>query len=497
MKRSTSNLKTNIFKSDFIRSDLISINLENILLFWVPYLISFLIILPIFQIFFSSFKVEEWGKEAVFTFSNYVYAFSDPRIFDSILNTFWVSAGATAIAAIVGISLAWLVARTDMPFKGLFELFNTFPMFLSPLVGVIAWKYLAAPRAGFLNHLAQKLFGTDIFNIYGLPGMIWVLGIFFTPTVYLLTVGSLKRMDPALEESSRGCGAGIAKTVFKITLPLASPGILAAITLVFVMSAGGFAVPLALGSPFNIETLVTMVFEFLQKARPDYNLAAAAGSILMVLTISLTYFSRKIISKKSYITVTGKGYRPNIIKLGKWKYVGLSWNILYITVAIFLPVFILLIISLHSFWLGFINFNHLTLKHYYELIFVDKYAIGGFKNSLFLGAFGATIGMISGTITAYFIQRTRFHGRAIVEYIASLPIGIPGLVLAMGFLLIFIRTPLYGTIWVLMICYIIRYTPYALRSVSAVLLALSPELDESSRSCGASLRKTIKNILRK
>jgi iron(III) transport system permease protein len=208
----------------------------------------------------------------------------------------------------------------------------------------------------------------------------------------------------------------------------------------------------------------------------------------------LTVLSRKIVSRKSYITVTGKGYRPNIISLGKWKYLALTCNILYVLVVIFLPIFILFIVSMHKYWYGVINLNIMNFHNYYEIIFIEKFAMGGFKNSTFLGVVGATVAMCVSTMISYFICRTRSYGRGIVESMANWPAGIPGIVLAMGFLLIFIKTPLYATIWVLMISYIIRFTPYGLRSVLSVLLSLSPELDESSRSCGASLLRTMKNI---
>jgi iron(III) transport system permease protein len=243
-----------------------------------------------------------------------------------------------------------------------------------------------------------------------------------------------------------------------------------------------------------VDTLVTIIFEVLHRPRPDYNLAAAMGSVLLILTIVLTLVYRKTVAGKAYITVTGKGYRPGLINLGKWKYAGFALNILYAVMAIFLPIFILLVISTHRVWVGSIKWDKLSLRNFYELIFVDQYAMGGFGNSIFLGIIGATTAMLACVIVSYFIYRSRYQGRATVEYLTNLPVGLPGIVLAMGFLLAFIKTPLYATIWILMIAYVIRFIPYGLRSVSSVLLSLSPELDESSRACGSSWLRTLKNI---
>ena len=488
-KKGGDDLGHTLYKRGFLGLDF-----ERLLLYSISYILCIFIISPVVIPLINSFKIEAWGKETVYTVNNYLSCFSNPRILSAILNTLWISTGTTLFATIVGCSLAWLVARTDMPLRKTFEMLNTIPIFLSPFVGAIAWMYLAAPRAGFLNKLALKWFGVQPFNIYGLFGVIWVTGIFFTPIVFLLTIGALKRMDPSLEESSRGCGAGIISTTCRVTLPLVSPAILSAVILVFVSSAGEFGVPLTLGVPYQVETLVTIVFEFLQRENPDYNSAAAVGSILLVLTIFLTYLAKRIVAGASYTTVTGKGYRPSVIPLRRWKYLGLAWNSLYFVVAIFLPIFILFVASLHKFWYGMINLSKLNFYNYYELLFVDKYAVQGFKNSLFLAVVGATVAMCVSTLTSYFIYRTRSYGRSWVEYIANLPVGIPGIVMAMGFLLIFIRTPIYATIWILMVSYIIRFIPYGIRSVSSVLLSLSPELDESSRGCGASFFKTIKNI---
>lgn len=469
-------------------------NFEKVFLCGIPFVVCALIIYPIVIIFLNSFKIEAWGQPTVFSLSNYITAFRNHDIYRAIVNTLWVSIGTTLLSMVFGCSLAWLITRTNVPCKGLFQVLNTIPLFLSPFVGAIAWMYLAAPRAGFLNKLAMDCFGTEFLNIYGLWGIIWVLGLFFTPIVYLMTAGTLKRMDPSLEEASRGCGSGIIGTTLKITFPLISPALFSAAMLVFVSSAGEFGVPLTLGVPYRVETMVTLIFEYLQRTQPNYNLAAAMGSILLVLTVVLTLISRKLIAGKSYITVTGKGYRPSLINLGRWKYVGFSWNLMFVIVTIFLPIFMLAIISIHSFWLGSINLNKLTLSNYYELIFADNYAMGAFKNSMFLGVAGATLAMCLSTVASYYIYRTRYLGRSTAEYLTNLPIGIPGIVLAMGFLLAFIETPLYGTIWILMVSYIIRFIPYGLRSVSSVLLSLSPELDESSRGHGASWLGTMKNV---
>ena len=224
--------------------------------------------------------------------------------------------------AALGILLAWTHARTNTPGRRLLEPLSLIPFLLSPYVGAIAWSYLAAPRVGLLNGWLRAIFGleADPLSVYNRGGIVWVLALFFTPVMYLFVIGSLRRMDPALEESARTSGSSVLEVTRRITLPLVSPAILSGAILVFVSSAGEFGVPLALGSPFKIETMTTQIYNLTGGSAIDYNASAALSTVLAALTLAFVFIHRRIVLPRSYTTITGKGYRPAIIDLGRWRW---------------------------------------------------------------------------------------------------------------------------------------------------------------------------------
>ena len=355
-----------------------------------------MVLAPIAVLLSRSFYIERFGEPVIFTLRNFSVVFTDDVIRYAIGNTLVASLGSTAFAAVAGVSLAWLNTRTNTPARPFLHICNTIPFYLSPFVGAIAWTYLAAPRTGILNSLAFHQFGlaADFFNVYGLTGIIWVQGIFFTPIVYLMTSAAFAQMDPAFEESSRSCGRGTAYTMFRITLPLALPSILSAIILTFVSSAGEFGVPLTLGVPRNYETLSTLIFEVLQRATPDYSLAACMATILAVVTVACVLLHRYVILRRNYTTVTGRGYRPAVIDLGRWKWAGLAFSLTFFFIAVLLPLFALVLQSLQQVWLGRFLTKQFTWANYPEVLHYIPETMSGIKNSFILSLSGATIGVI-------------------------------------------------------------------------------------------------------
>jgi iron(III) transport system permease protein len=480
-----------------LRAGLSQLRLDHIVQGGASWLMCALVLAPIIVIMVNSAIVQEWGKPARYTLQNYTNTFTDSHLFEAILNTIIASTGTTTFAGVVGVTLAWLTARTNMPGRRWLDIGNAVPIYLSPFVGAIAWTYLAAPRSGFLNHLGMDFFDLppDFFNIYGLHGIVWVQAIFFTPLVYLMASAALKHMDPSLEECSRACGQGIAATTLKVTLPLVTPSVLSALILTFVSSAGEFGVPLTLGTPRNVDTLSTRIFEALTRSHPDYGIAAAMGSVLMVATIACVLLHRFVVLRRNYITVSGRGYRPALIDLGRWRYAGLAFNLSYLVVAVFLPLLMLVLMSLQKAWLGTFALKRVTVTNYTEMFAFIPASLTGLQNSIVLALVGATIGVFVSLLVAQAIYRSKLPGRRWIDLITSLPVGIPGIVLAMGVLIIALRTPFYGTLGVLLIAYLARFIPVGQRSVSGVLLATSPELEEASRSCGASYARTLRRVV--
>jgi len=472
------------------------LNLEKIILLVVTIIVCVMVIYPISVLVYNSFIIAEWGRPVIYTLNNYAKIFKTTRYLLSLKNSLIISFGTTVLAGVLGITLAWITARTNTPLRGKLEPLNLIPYFLSPFVGAICWIYILSPKVGFLNIFIMETFNLEKppFNIYSLSGIIWVLGIFWAPYVYLFMIGLFQKMDPALEEASRISGASMVQTLQKVTIPLVLPGILFSLLIIFLISIGAFAVPASLGLPVGINVLGTEIWELTNRYPGDYNLASAISMITFGICIALIFIQRRIILPREFITVTGKGYRPSLIELGRWKYATLAFNLLYLFVAVMMPLVILVIVSIHKIWKGKFDLYNLTLKNFTFILTQYEAAKSAVWNSLLLGFAGATVGMVICVILVYILVRTKIKGRVVLDFVTSLPIGIPGIVMAMGILLAYIKTPIYGTLWVMGLAYITVFLPIGMRNTNAIFLAISPELEESSRTCGASWLSTLKLI---
>lgn len=460
------------------------------------------VLLPLFTLVVSSFWVlQEGGFDTRWGLDNYRVLVQDRIIRKAFFNTLFISTGSTLLATVLGVSLAWINARTNCPWREKLEPFNLIPFFLSPFVGAIAWHNLAAPKTGLLNAWARQLFGFQghILNVDNIFGVIWVTGIFFTPLVYLFVVGSLRRMDPALEDSARTTGAGLLRTTLTVTLPLVTPGILSGAIIVFVTSAGEFGVPFKLGAPYGWETLTTQIFTKAVGDDANHYLGAAMSMTLGAITAFLIWIQQRIIAPREFTTVTGKGFRPSLIDLGGWRWVALGGNLAFIVIAVVLPILCLFVVSLHPVWEGQIIPRDLTFWNYKKVLFFwspesIQAATNGIINSFILAFSGASIAMVLSLVVSYMIHRTKGFGARLLDFLCVVPIGFPGIVLAMGVLVTYIRTPIYATLWILLLGYITRFFPYGQRNVAAVMLAISEELDQSSRMSGASWLTTLRRI---
>ena len=475
---------------------------ENIITVVVSLIVAGAVILPLCTLFISSFLVlDDLGFSTTWGFDNYVTLVTDQVIPKAFLNTLIICTGSTILATFMGVSLAWLNARTNCPFRDYLEPFNLIPFFLSPFVGAIAWHDMGEPKTGLLNNLARDIFGIHgaIINVDNLWGVIWVTGIFFAPLVYLFVVGSLRRMDPSLEDSARTTGAGLIRTTLTVTLPLVMPAILSGAIIVFVTSAGEFGVPFKLSAPYGWETLTTQIFSKAVGDDANHYLGATMSMALGVITVFLIWIQRRYIAPRSFTTVTGKGFRPNVLDLGKWRWVAFGYNVTFILVAVVLPIFALAVVSMHPVWTGEIIPDQMTFHNYVKTLFFWRNdsiaaATNGILNSFFLAFTGASIAMALALVVSYMIHRTKGIGASILDFLCVVPIGFPGIVLAMGVLVTYIKTPIYATLWILLLGYITRFFPYGQRNISAIMLAVSEELDQSSRMAGATWFTTLRRI---
>lgn len=475
---------------------------ETIVTVIVGLIVAVAVILPLITLVVSSFLVlDDLGFDTEWGLDNYILLYTDRVIPKAIFNTFIISSGTMILATFLGVSLAWINARTNCPWADYLEPYNLIPFFLSPFVGAIAWHNLASPRIGLLNVWYRDLFGAEgyLLNVDNLWGVIWVTGLFFTPLVYLFVIGSLRRMDPSLEDSARTTGAGLLRTTLTITLPLVTPAILSGAIIVFVTSAGEFGVPFKLAAPYGWETLTTQIFTKAVGDDANHYLGATMSMVLGVITVILIWVQRVYIAPRSYTTVTGKGFRPNVLDLGKWKWVAFGFNLSYIFVAVVLPIFCLFIVSLHPVWTAEIIPSDMSMNNYVKTLFwwredSIRAATDGIINSFILAFSGASIAMVLALVVSYMIHRTKGFGSKLLDILCVIPIGFPGIVLAMGVLVTYIQTPIYATLWILLLGYITRFFPYGQRNIASIMLAISEELDQSSRMSGATWFTTLRRI---
>src|SRR5215475_1250382 len=437
------------------------------------------------------------GDDGTLSFVWYLQAYTSLRNYQAILNTLIVAFGATAFAVAIGTFLAWAVVRTDMPGRRVVELASLVPFISTPLIGALAWILLLSPQTGLINQAWRFVYGSgSIFNIYSIWGIIFVEALYETPLVFLLVSGALRSMDPTLEEASLSSGAGVFKTTSRVTLPLVLPSILAGALLVFILAAEQFAVPAVLGTPAKIRVLTTSIFEA-QSVYPSRDgLAAALSVTLLAIALGGLVLHKRLLGARSYATVAGKAARPRRVNLGRWRYLLLAVCVLYLVLAVVLPVVTIFLSSIRTIWTADFRWEQFTLANYTRVLFAYPAAERAIVNSLILALVGATATILLCALISFLSRRARLPGHKILDTLAMVPMGFPGIVLAVGLLHAWITPPLvlYGTIWILFVAYMTRYLPVGVRSVSASLAQIHPELEESSLASGATWLQTFRHV---
>ncbi len=462
--------------------------------------LAFLSLYPTFFLFYGSIRSAPLGVPGNLTLSNYIQVYSDPETYKLVANTLMFATGASGLSVAIALMLAWITVRTNAPFRGLLELTAVIPNVVPSLLVAISWVLLLNPTNGILNELFKLLFGFAPFNIYSIPGLIFVESLVLSPLAYLIIAAALRGMDPSLEESAKTLGSGEVGVAWRITFPLIRPAILAAGTLNFVRAAESFDTPAIIALPARIEVFTTKIFrEAIGSFPANHNLAATYGVGLVAIVFFFVYLYRHFTAEvERYATVTGKGFRPHQIDLRGWRYPASLAALVLLIFMVILPFFTLLLVSIMPYYqtLSWPVLQNLTVRHYIRLIEDDR-IYGAFRNSLFLAVVGATVCVLFATIVSYLTVKTRMIGRGLLEALAFIPWAFPGAALAIGILWAYINfpIPIYATLWILMVAYITRFLPYGLRSVSSTIVQIHKDLEEASVVCGAGLGMTLRRIL--
>ncbi len=464
--------------------------------------LAFLALYPSAFLLYGSFTDAPLGVPGHFTIQNYVQAYSEPQAYRLIGTSFIFGIGASGLSVILASILAWITIRTNAPFRKLFELTAIIPNILPPLLISISWVLLLNPSNGLINAAWMRLLGLEqaLFNIYSLPGLIFVEGLVLTPLAFLIISAALKGMDPSLEESAKTLGSTELGVAARITFPLMRPAVLAAATLNFVRAVESFDTPAIVALPARIEVFTTKIWrEALGSFPTNHNLAASYGVGILVIALIFVYFYRRFTSRvESFSTVTGKAFQPHQIDLGGWKYLASFAAFLLLIMLVVLPFLMLVLVSLLPYYHvpTWDTWQNLTLSNYRYLIDTPR-VHRAFVNSLFLALVGASICMFLAALTSYLTVRTKLAGRGLLEGLVFIPWAFPGTALALGLLWAYVDFPLpiYATIWIILIAYVTRFLPYGLRAVTSTIIQIHKELEEASIACGAGFFATFRRIL--
>jgi iron(III) transport system permease protein len=468
-------------------------------------ILIFMIIYPIGMLLLGAVTVGNPATEGLqlgsASLSNFVEVVRDPTILTALSNSLIIGISSTILSLIIGLLFAWIVARTNTPFKKLVETAGLTPLFLPPLVGAVAWSILGSPTTGLIN-TSLKAAGLDLrINLYTMPGIIFVFGIYYAPYVYMFVLASLKNMDPALEEAAQMSGAGHLRTMATVTFPLIAPALVSAGLLTFIITLGIYGIPAVLGNPSKISVLTTYIYVLTSWSPPLYNRAAAASCLLIIVTAVAVVAQRRIISGRSYVTVSGKSFKPKQIDLGPWRWLTLAFSVLYMLVVVVLPYLALLVGAFRKYMFipslsSLFDLRQYSVMHFARLGEMDL-VWRSIWNTLEVGAMAAIIGGALSFAIGYTITRSNAPGRGVLDIVTTIPVAVPGIVIGVGYLWAWIGLPggLWGTTLILALALVARFLPDTVKMLGASFLQIHKELEEASWIAGGSILQTIWRVV--
>ncbi|BBK44378.1 ABC transporter permease [Allostella vacuolata] len=407
----------------------------------------------------------------------------------------------TMLSVAIGVTMALLVGRTDLPAKRVIDLLIITPLFLSPFTGLIAWIMLGSEKTGFINGAISAVLNTvgldpgPLMNIWSFGGVAWIMVIFFCPFAYLFTVGNLRAMDSSLEEAARMNGATAVQALVRVTLPLALPAIVASGLLIFILAAEMYTIPGIIGSNAGFTTLPWKIYEDSTVFPVHRAHAAASGTLLLWITIFGIWLQRRITRRaERFVTITGKGFRGNPLPLGGWKWIAILWIAVYVLSAVVLPFGALLLSSVMKYTAPALTADLFTLNHYRE-IFALPSMRQALWNTSWLAVASAVICVLAGFLISFMEVRRPSLATKSLAFMGVLPVAVPGLVYGIGLLWIYIQTPLYGTPWVLLLAYVAKFLPYGVIVSRSAILQIHPELAEGARMSGATGLQSVQKVV--
>lgn len=432
------------------------------------------------------------------TLDNYLAAYGRARHVRALWNSIELGLGVALLATAVAVPLAWVLTRTDLPGRSTLRLFVLSAFIIPPYLGAVAWILLAGPNAGWLNRLFVALTGAAAgpFNVYSLAGMVVVIASTSFAYPYVLVSSALELIPSDMEEAAAILGAGPGRTLLRVTLPLALPAILGGFILSFLEAIALFGVPALLAIPARVPLLTTQLWQFFGTP-VRMEVAAAYAMPLLLVTVGLIWLQRRILARKGYAAVGGKGGSRRPQALGAWRWAALAYAWAVIGVAVVLPLAVLIQAAFAKAWGRGVGWNNFTLANLRFILFEHNTAPGAIANSLLYAAGAAAVALSVALCAAYVVRRGLIPFARVLAFLCLAPFVIPGIVMAIGFFAAYTAPPLplYGTAFILIFAFAARFLPIAYTQSHAALLSLHPELEEAVRILGGSRLTALSRVL--
>src|SRR3984893_3591687 len=471
--------------------------LEPSMALWIVLIavLVFLIASPMVRLVIASFQEPETGR---FTLANYVEAYGSLRHLRAVANSLELGLGVALLATCFGVPIAWAISRTDMPGKAFVRLMVFAAFVTPPYLGAIGWILLAGPNSGWLNKVWMSLTGAGhgIFNIYSMTGLILVIAVTSFPYTFVFTSSALDLVSSEMEDAANILGARTLRTTLRITLPLVTPAIIGGIIISFLEAIALFGSPALIALPARFNVVSTQLWQFFEY--PGRVEEAAAYSMpLLAITVLMFWLQRKILGRKGYTSVTGKGGERRMIALGPWRWVMLAYALFVCALSVFLPMLVLLQAAFAKAWGRGFSLDNLTLHNFYYLLVEQTQAKQTILNTFVYSAVTAFASISLSLAIAYVVSRKLVPWSNVLAFLCVAPFVVPGIVLAIGFYAAYAPPPLalYGTATILILGFPTRFLPIAYTSSAAGLRSINPEMEEAVRILGGSRLLAIRKVL--
>lgn len=462
----------------------------------VSVLVGLLVLIPLVALLYGSLRNAAPGMPGEWTLANWA-ALASPGIAGTFATTIGIGIAASVISAVVGTAIALIVHRTDFRGGRIVTALVSLSFFLPSFILAMAWIIIGSP-GGLINGIFEDVLGLEGWkvDVYTITGIIFVMVLHQIPFVYLAMAGPIIGMDATFEEAARAAGGSPFAVLRRVTLPLLSFSLTSSLVLSFVLSIEQFAIPALMGIPGHVTVLATQLYLLVRFPPPDYGLASAIGLALSALTGVAIWLQRRIARKGRLTVTTGKAGRLTTISLGRWRFAAnlLCWG--YLALALVIPIIILTYVSVLKYFTANPLEGAYTLRNY-VFLFDSGATLRSFWNTLIVSGLGALGGVVLAAFISYYTLRQRPPGYRTLDFTASLPFGMPGVVLGLGLLwaYAYLPLPIYGTLMILIIAFVTRFLAYATETIGGRLVQIDKSLEEAAWTAGATRIQGIGRIL--